>query len=236
MKQNKLPRDLMGIVFYVLGWVVGMLLKAVYYTVRFIVTALYAGSKRDQLNRRLRLASKRIEGDDAQARAFGREELRHIAAGIGLTNSGWHKNVKVRRRIFDALKFASETAVEMGDLNQVQASQWIDDTSRILFANFDRSLLTAEVKPKRRRKLLGRDQAEQTTESFDERPAEVTTNDSAQPVVAERAAPSDRETNYNTTQLNPNHPNLQAQPMTNIPNVAATDWANNDEESLSAEE
>lgn len=233
MKQNKLPRDLMGIVFYVLGWVIGMLLKAVYHVVTFIAMALYAGSKRDQLNRRLRLALKKIEGDGAQARAFGREELRHIAAGVGLTNSPWHKNVKVRRRIFEDLKTAGETAVEKGDLNQIEASGWIDETSRILFANFDRNLLTAEVKPKRRRRLLRKNSAEQTTESFAENRATVIAGSPVRPSVAEQSASTARTENYNTTELNPRHPNLQ--PIANIPNVPATDWANNDEESLTVE-
>lgn len=235
MKQNKLPRDLMGIVFYVLGWAIGMLLKAVYYTVKFIAMALYAGSKRDQLNRRLRLALKKIEGDGApEIRAFGREELRHIAASVGLTNSPWHKNIKVRRRIFEALKTAGETAVEKGDLNQIEAPLWIDETSRILFANFDRNLLTEEVKPKRRRKLLRRDSAEQTTESFEENPSTIVVNSHVRPVVAERAASNDRTADYDTTELNPHHPDLQ--PIANFPNVTATDWANTDEESALVEE
>lgn len=233
MKQNKLPRDLMGIVFYVVGWIIGMLLKAVYYTVKFIAMALYAGSKRDQLNRRLRLALKKIEGG-AQARAFGREELRHIAAGVGLTNSNWHKNVKVRRRIFEALKTAGETAVEKGDLNQMQATEWIDDVSRVLFANFDRNLLTAEVKPKRRRRLLSRKSTEQTSGSFDEELSEVIARGSHQPVIAEQVASTDRATNYDTTELHPMPSNMP--PIPNIPNVPATDWANNDDESLSVEE
>lgn len=234
MKQNKLPRDLMGIVFYVLGWAIGMLLKAVYYTVKFIAMALYAGSKRDQLNRRLRLALKKIESDGAQARAFGREELRHIAAGVGLTNSAWHKNVKVRRRIFEALKTAGETAVEMGDLNQIQSSQWIDEASRILFANFDRNLLTAEVKPKRRRRLLSRNSAERSMESSAENVSTVNPSVPVRPIVAEQSASTDRSQNYNTTELSPRHPNLQ--PIANIPNVPATDWANNDEEPALADE
>lgn len=234
MKQNKLPRDFMGIVFYVVGWIIGMLLKAVYHVVKFFAMALYAGSKRDQLNRRLRLALKRIEGDGAQARAFGREELRHIAAGVGLTNSNWHKNVKVRRRIFEALKTAGETAVEKGDLNQIEASQWIDEVSRVLFANYDRNLLTVQVKPKRRRRLTGRNSKEQTSESFEENLSEVIASGSNQPVIEEQAASTDRTTNYDTARLIPLPANMP--PIPNIPNVAATDWANNDEESLSVEE
>src|SRR5688500_1125565 len=157
MKQNKLPRDFMGIVFYVLGWIIGILLKAVYYTVKFIAMALYAGFKRDRLNRRLRLALQKIDGDGApEARAFGREELRHIAASVGLTNSSWHKNEKVRRRICEALKTAGETAIEKGDLSQIEAPLWIDETSRILFANFDRNLLTAQNSPNKKRHRFSR--------------------------------------------------------------------------------
>lgn len=234
MKQNKLPRDLVGIVFYVLGWVAGVLLKAVYYTVKFMAMALYAGSKRDQLNRRLRLALKKIESGGAQARAFGREELRHIAAGVGLTNSPWHKNVKVRRRIFDALKSAGEAAVETGDLNQIQASRWLDEVSRVLFANFDRNLLTEEDKPKQRRRLLRRNSTEKTSESFGENLSEVIAGNSARTVIAKQTASTDRTKNYDTTELVPLPSDMP--PIPNIPNVPATDWANSDEESLSVEE
>lgn len=223
----------MGIVFYVLGWIIGTLLKAVYYTVKFIVMALYAGSKRDQLNRRLRLALKKIESDDAQSRAFGREELRHIAAGVGLTNSRWHKNVKVRRRIFEALKTAKEAAVENGELNQMQASEWIDEASGILFANFDRDLLTAEVKPKRRRRFLRRDSSEQPTENFSEKLSKVLKRRSDQQIVPKQQTSNNQATNFDTAQLDSNHPNLELK--LNIPNVQATNWANDEELALREE-
>lgn len=238
MKQNKLPRDFMGIVFYVLGWIIGMLLKGVYHVVKFIAMALYAGFKRDRLNRRLRLALQKIEsaGGAPEIRAFGREELRHIAASVGLTNSRWHKNEKVRRRISEALKTAGETAIEKGDLSQIEAPLWIDETSRILFANFERSLLTDQNLPKKRRHRFSRKSSmEKAPVNIEEhRSKAIGEMKPGQPVVTELTVPKNRASDFATSELDPIHPNLQ--PIANISSVSATDWADNDDDTLSAQE
>lgn len=157
MLQKKLPRDFFGIVFYVLGWTVGAILKTIGYAVRFLAKALYQAFKRDQFNRRVRLTVTRIEKSKrVQQREFGREQLRFLAAGCGLTNADWHKSVKVRAHLSEVIVKVGETAIESGDLSSEEASVWVKQTTNLLFANFDRNQLKLEKKPFKRRYRLSR--------------------------------------------------------------------------------
>ena len=234
MTQKKLPRDFVGFLFYVLGWIVGLVLKALYYSTRFIVMTVYAALKRDQFKRRLRLAFNKLESDDAGERALGREELRFLSAQMGLTNSQWHKSVKVRRRMSDALKAAGEMAVEKGDLNQIEASLFIEQAAQLLFANFDRDLLTVENKPKRRAYRLsrGRTLEKANAAKANTRTAElgnVQTAESAPVIESSNKVPP----TYETSKLNPGHPNLQ---MSSFSTQTANEWSNDEEPSYIEEQ
>jgi len=147
MTQKKLPRDLMGILFYVFGWIIGLTIKVFLALTGCALKMVYSAFKRDQFNRRLRVAVSKTEIElQPHKRALGREELRYLVATIGLSNAGWHQSVKLRREASEIVNSVCASAVERNDLNQLEAGSYIDEVNRFLFLNFDRHLLTTENK------------------------------------------------------------------------------------------
>lgn len=152
MTQKKLPRDLMGILFYVFGWIIGLTIKGFLALTGYALKMVYSAFKRDQFNRRLRVAVSKTEIElEPLKRALGREELRYLVATIGLSNASWHQSVKLRRRTSEIVNSVCASAVERNDLNQLEAGSYIDEVNRFLFLNFDRHLLTTENKKSRKR-------------------------------------------------------------------------------------
>ena len=221
MTNKKLPRDFVGFVFFVFGWIIGMLLKGLYYTVRFIGRTIYKVFKRDQLNRRLRLAQHKLDCEaNAPTRALGREELRHLTAIIGLTNADWHKSVKIRRRILDALQSAGEKAAANGDLSEPEAAAWIEETTRLLFTNFDRQLLTAEKKPDKRR--VHRLSKNSFWKTKAENQALTIKEEESKPAPADEKlfGLSSQKKGYETSKLSP---------LGSLPTISANEWTADDE-------
>lgn len=154
MRQKKLPRDFMGLMCFVLGWMVGLLVKAIYYSMRFVGMSIHTALIRDRFNRRLRIAVGKTESAEPLKRALGREELRFLTASLGLTDAQWHQSIKLRRRMFEALQTACENAVKTGEFTELEADRYAEDVTKLLFSNFDRSLLTADETRKNKRRLL----------------------------------------------------------------------------------
>lgn len=149
-KHKRIPRGFFGALFYVFGWLFAAIVIALWTVARFLVTAVYRACKRGQFYRHLSRARNKAESDrDGRTRELGREELRFLAASLGLDDADWHKTVRVRSALAECIRLAKEIALDAGDFNQVAADGWERDLNRFLFLNFDRNLLTGEKSNKR---------------------------------------------------------------------------------------
>ena len=149
MNKNKMPKDFLGLLFYVLGLTLGTLFKIARFLITTIVSAVYGFVKRDSFKRQIRLAVLQTRSDDANRKLLGRENIRNLICQIGFTDGKWHQRTKFRKNVLSSIECIAKEMTDAGDVSE--SEEWKQVVTEYFFANFDKKLLEPKERKAQRR-------------------------------------------------------------------------------------